>query len=171
MQLEKTGARKRRNEMKKLIMAASIAAIACGCITHSKNDGGDADLQPKIVKDIVYEKYDVGKAPVTGTEAISYIKLGIYTIKWGGTATHFANNAPIGNIGIFGKTPAQLAMNGAYANACEQGKCDSIVGSRYKIKSEDYFLFGTVTCEASGYPAKLTGVELRENKAACQDCK
>ena len=157
--------------MKKLIMAASVAALACGCITHIKNDGGDACLQPKVVKDIVHEKYEVGTAPVTGTEAISYLNLGFYTFMWGGTATHIADNAPIGDIGIFGRTPQQLAMNGAYANACEEGKCDSIVGSRYKIKNEDYFICGTVRCEASGYPAKLVGVELIENKGKGCDCK
>lgn len=157
--------------MKKLMMAAVVAAVACGCITNVKNDGGDACLQPSVVKDIVHEKYDIGTAPVTGTEAISYINLGFFKIKWGASATHIADRAPIGKVGLFGKTPAQLAMNGAYANACEQGSCDSIVGSRYKIKEEDYFIFGTVRCEASGYPAKLKGVELIpacDGKGACK---
>ena len=150
--------------MKRIMMATAIAVVACGCITNIKNDGGDACLHPKVAKDIVHEKYDIGTAPVTGTEAISWIKLGLLTIKWGGTATHIANQAPIGDVGFFGKTPEQLAMNGAYANACDQGKCDSIVGSRYTITDEDYFIFGTVRCEAKGYPAKLVGVEKIENK-------
>ena len=160
--------------MKKLMMAAVIASAACGCVTNIKNDGGDACLAPKIEKDIVHEKYDIGTAPITGTEAISYIKLGFFTIKWGGSATHIANMAPIGNIGFFGKTPTQLAMNGAYANACDQGNCDSIVGSRYKITDDNYFVYGKVTCEASGYPAKLKGVELIPacgGKGACKCCK
>lgn len=156
--------------MKKAIMAVAITAMACGCITNIKNDGGDACLRPAVSKDIVHEKYDVGTAPVTGTESISWIKLGLFTIKWGGTATHIANGAPIGNVGFFGETPTQLAMNGAYANACDQGNCDSIVGSRYTIRDESYFVFGTVRCEAKGYPAKLTGVELIENKTPCT-CK
>lgn len=157
--------------MKRIIFAATIGAIACGCITNVRNDGGDACLKPKIVKDIVHEKYEVGKAPVTGTESISYIKFGPFVIKWGGTATHIASGAPIGDVGFLGKTPEQLAMNGAYANACEQGDCDTIVGSRYKVKLEDYVVYGKATCEASGYPAKLTGVELVENKGVCQGGK
>ncbi len=156
--------------MKKCIMAAVVAAAACGCVTNIKNDGGDACLHPDVVKDIVHEKYDVGTVPVTGTEGISYIKLGFFTIKWGGSATHIADRAPIGNVGFFGPRPEQLAMNGAYANACEQANCDSIVGSRYKITDDNYFVYGKVTCEASGYPAKLKGVELIENKSASSAC-
>ena len=37
--------------MKKLMMAAALAALACGCVTVNKNDGGDACLKPKICKD------------------------------------------------------------------------------------------------------------------------
>lgn len=153
--------------MKKLLMAASIAAVACGCITTDKNDGGDACLKPTIVKDIVHEKYSVDTNPVTAAESLTYIKFGPYNFSWGGTATHIADNAPIGNVNFFGLTPWQKAQNGAFANACDQAKCDNIVGARYKYTNEDYFIYGKVTCEATGYPAKLTGVELIENKGCC----
>ena len=36
--------------MKKLIMTAALAAVACGCITVNKNDGGESDMKTKICK-------------------------------------------------------------------------------------------------------------------------
>ena len=153
--------------MKKLMMAAAVAAIACGCITNHKNDGGDACLKPAIAKDIVHEKYSVEQTPVTAAESINYINLFYFSFSWGGTATHFADNAPIGDVRFTGLTPQQKAQNGAFANACDQAKCDDIVGARYKYTDENYFIYGKVTCEATGYPAKLTGVELIENKTPC----
>ena len=153
--------------MKKLMMTAAVAAIACGCITNHKNDGGDACLKPAIVKDIVHEKYAVEKNPVTAAESINYIQFGPFSFTWGGTATHIADRAPIGDVRFTGPTPQQKAQNGAFANACDQAKCDSIVGARYKYTHEDYLIYGKVTCEATGYPSKLTGVELIENKGCC----
>ena len=161
------GVRTKQN-MKKLMMTAAVAAIACGCITNHKNDGGDACLKPAIAKDIVHEKYSVEKNPVTAAESINYLQIGPLSFTWGGTATHFADCVPIGKVNeYFGYTPQQEAQNGAFANACDQAKCDNIVGARYKYTNEKYFIYGKVTCEATGYPAKLTGVELIENKTPC----
>ena len=38
--------------MKKLMVIAAIAALATGCVTNYRNDGGNADLKPTIVRDI-----------------------------------------------------------------------------------------------------------------------
>ena len=158
--------------MKKLMMTAALAALACGCITNFKNDGGDACLKPAIAKDIVHEKYTVDQNPVTAAESLTYINFGLFNVSWGGTATHFADNAPIGAVRWTGLTPQQKAQNGAFANACDQAKCDNVVGARYKYTVENYLIYGKVTCEATGYPAKLTGVELIENKTpGCCKCK
>ena len=62
------------------------------------------------------------------------------------------------------------AKNGAYANACDAAKCDQVVGARYKVTTEDYFVFKKINAEITGYPASLTGVELIENKTPCA-CK
>ena len=145
--------------MKKLMMAAALAALATGCITVNKNDGGDACLKPAIAKDIVHEKYEVGTTPVTATESLNVL-FGL--ISWGKTATHIADDAPYR---FFDKYA--IVRNGAYANACDQAKCDSIVGTRYNVRVEDYYVFKKLTCEISGYPAKIVGVELIENKVPC----
>lgn len=150
--------------MKKLMMAAALAALATGCITVNKNDGGDDVLKPAIAKDVVHEKYEVGTTPVTATESLNVL---FNLIVWGKTATHHADEAPYRFLDKVGQ-----AKNGAYANACDQAKCDSIVGARYNVRVEDYFVFKKLTCEITGYPAKITGVELIENKTppACT-CK
>ena len=155
--------RNRENEgkMKKIMVAAALAALATGCITVNKNDGGDDCVKPKIVKDIVHEKYEVGTAPITATESLNVL-FGVIT--WGNTATHIADASPFRNpFDVTGKV-----RNGAYANACDQAKCDSVVGTRYNVRVEDYFVFKKLTCEITGYPAKLTGVELIENKGCCK---
>lgn len=142
--------------MKKLMMVAALAALATGCITVHKNDGGDDFLKPAIAKDIVHEKYEVGTTPVTATESLSVL---FNLIAWGQTSTHIADEAPYHFFDKIGQV-----KNGAYANACDQAKCDSIVGTRYNVRVENYFVFKKITCEISGYPAKITGVELIENK-------
>ena len=151
-----------RKEMKKLMMAVALAALATGCITVNKNDGGDDILKPAIAKDIVHEKYEVGKTPVTATESLNVL---FGFIVWGKTATHRADEAPYKWFDKVGE-----AKNGAYANACDQAKCDSIVGTRYNIRIENYFVFKKLSCEITGYPAKITGVELIENKGAPCGC-
>ena len=138
--------------MKKLIAAVSLAVLATGCITVNKNDGGNNCLNPRIVKDQVHEKYELGTTPVTATETMNVL-FGL--IKWGKTSSHFADAAPFQFLDVVGEV-----RNGAYANACDQAKCDSIVGTRYNVRVEDYFVFKKLNCEITGYPAKLTGVEL-----------
>lgn len=138
--------------MKKLMVVAVLAAMASGCISVNKNDGGDACLRPCIVKDKVHEKYEVGTTPVTATESLNVL-FGFIT--WGKTATHKADAAPFAWFDKVGE-----AKNGAYANACDQANCDSIVGTRYNVRVEDYFVFKKLSCEITGYPAKITGVEL-----------
>ena len=142
--------------MKNLMIVAAMAALMTGCIAVHKNDGGNDCLQPAIAKDIVHEKYEVGTDPVTATETLNVL---FNFIAWGKTATHCADAAPARWFDKVG-----IVKNGAYANACDKAKCDSIVGTHYTVNVEDYFVFKKFKCEVKGYPAKLTGVELIENK-------
>ena len=143
--------------MKKLMMAMALVALGCGCVSTHKNDGGDASLEVPVVKDVVHEKYEIKNDPVTGEESLNVL-CGL--IVWGKTATHYADAAPFRFFDKIGE-----AKNGAYANACDKAKCDAIVGAHYKVRIEDYFVFKKMTCEIFGYPAKITGVELIENKS------
>lgn len=141
--------------MKKLVLALATASALCGCIVIHKNDGGEANLAPMIAKDIVHEKYNVDQMPVTATESLNVL---FGFIKFGSTATHIADAARAHFFDTEGRV-----RNGAYANACDQARCDAIVGARYNVQVEDYFVFRKYTCEITGYPAKLVGVEVIEN--------
>ena len=156
--------------MKKLMIGAAIAAIACGCVSVNQNDGGNACRRPCIAKDIVHEKFSVAKNTVSAQDQINVL---FGFISWGSTATHTADAVCCGKkdaahplLALFPSTAAK-AKNGAYANACDAAKCDQIVGAKYKVTTDDYFVFKKVKAEITGYPASLTGVELIENKTPC----
>ena len=154
--------------MKKLMIGAAIAAIACGCVSVNQNDGGSACRKPCIAKDIVHEKFTVATNTVSAEDQINVL---FGFISWGSTATHTADAVCCGEKPLFPfLVPLSAkAKNGAYANACDAAKCDQIVGAKYKVTIDDYFVFKKVKAEITGYPASLTGVELIENKTPC--CK
>lgn len=146
--------------MKKLMCAAAVAAIACGCVSVNKNDGGNSDLRPPVAKDIVHECLKIEKETVTAEDQISCL---FGFICWGSTATHSCDQSECG-FGMKAK-----AKDGAYANACDAAKCDQIVGARYKITTENYFFFAKCKAEVTGFPAKVEKCEVIENKVPC--CK
>lgn len=152
--------------MKKLMAAATMVALASGCVTNFRNDGGDADLKPAIVRDVAYEKYDISDKAVTATEQ----KIGILPGVWGncftvgGIAKHYADNVEHWKDV---KETIMLAKNGAYALACEKAGCDSLVGTRYDVVYKWYYLWNEATVTVTGYPAKLTGVEFRKANLDC----
>ena len=69
--------------MKKIIVASALAALACGCITVNKNDGGNSCLKPAVVKDKVHIKYELGKDRVNATDQVFCL---FGWISWGSTA-------------------------------------------------------------------------------------
>ena len=148
--------------MKKLMMACVLAATAAsmtGCISVNKNDGGESCLRPRICKDCIHEKYAVGDKTVSASETIQNV-MGF--ISWGATATHRADQAEFSGFG-----PTAKAKNGDYAKACEAAKCDQIVGARYTITKEDYFVYSKVKAEITGYPVTMTGVEVVPGCCKC----
>ena len=142
--------------MKKLIMGIALVALAAGCNSVYKNDGGDADLRPTIIRDVAYEKYDIKSTQVDSVDN----RVGIFGfLVLGGIAGHYADNAPSG---WFDNRTVAAAKNGAYAAACEAAGCDTLVGCRYTIDYTNYFLWDEAKVKVTGYPAKLVGVEFRK---------
>ncbi len=135
-----------------LALTAVVAMCATGCIFVHKNDGGESDLRPNIIKDKVHEKYEVGDKTVSATETLQCV-LGFIT--WGRTASHIADQAEFSGFG-----PTAAVKNGAYANACEAAGCDQIAAARYTITVEDYFVYAKYKAEITGYPVKVSGVEI-----------
>ena len=152
--------------MKKLMIGIGLMAVFAGCkTTVYKNDGGDADLRPTIVRDIAYEKYDVKSTVVESVDNRIGILPGFFGgITVGGVAEHLADNV---DQGFSVRKTIRIAKNGAYAAACEQAKCDSLVGTRYDVQYNNYFLWDTATVTVKGYPTKLTGVEFHKANLDC----
>ena len=138
--------------MKKLMIGAAIAAIACGCTTVNRNDGGNSCLRPRVIKDGMQIKYDVGKEKVSGADQVNCL---FGFISWGSTASHVCDQSEGSNF-----FAADKVKNGAYANACDAGKCDQIVAARYTITTDDYFVFKKIKAEVSGFPATAKAVEV-----------
>lgn len=139
--------------MKKVLSILALAALASGCITVNKNDGGESSMTMPIIKDIIHEKITVADTPVSAQDEVQCL-FGI--ICWGSSATHVADVTD--ELVPFGALVK--AKNGAYANACDQAKCDRLVGTRYTVTTDDYFVYKKVKAEISGYPATLSGVEV-----------
>jgi len=148
--------------MKKLLVVSALAAMATGCICVNKNDGGESNLRPCIVKDRVHEKYTVQDKTVSASEEVQCL---FGFICWGATASHVADQAEFSGFGAKAKV-----KNGAYAKACEAAGCDQIAGARYTITTDDYFVYQKVKAEITGYPVKLVGVDILPPcpKAPCE---
>ena len=141
-------------QMKQVILAAAFAALATGCISVHKNEGSNSNVQPNIARDIVHEKYEVGKTPVEATDSVKCL---FKFICWGSSATHIADQLDLGRM-PFGAD--SRAKRGAYANALDASKADSLAGVRYEVTTKDYFVYQESTAKAVGYPVKLTGVDI-----------
>ena len=153
--------------MKKLMMVTALAALATGCVTNYRNDGGDSDLKPTIVRDVAYEKYDISDKTVQASEqCIGILPLftggNLFTI--GGMAQHLADNVEKQG---YAQASIMRAKNGAYALACEKAGCDTLVGTRYDVVYKWYYLWNEATVTVTGYPAKLTGVEFHKANLDC----
>ena len=139
--------------MNKLMAAALVAAVACGCVTVNKNDGGESNMRAKVVKDVIHEKYAVAEQTVSAADEIQCL---FGFICWGSSATHIADTTD--ELFPFGMIPK--AKNGAYANACDAAGCDQLVGTRYKVTTTDYFVYAKCKAEVTGYPASVVGVDV-----------
>jgi len=155
--------KKKGNQMKRLIIGVTLAVVSAGCVSRFKNDGGDANLRPEIVRDIAYEKYSIDEDEITSVDQ----RIGIlFPFGWltgepiiiGGLAGHFADNV---DQGWSPYTTARMAKNGAYAAACEAAKCDSIVGARYDVVYKNYLFWDQATVTVKGHPARFKGIEYR----------
>ncbi len=147
--------------MKKMMLLAAAATLLTGCVTNFKNDGGNADLKPKIVRDIAYEKYEISSSTVSASDQIvGILPIGTWNMfTVGGMATHLADD--IKDLG-YQQESIRKAKSGAYAIACEKAGCDSLVGTRYEVTYKWYYFWNEATVTVTGYPAKLTGVEFRK---------
>lgn len=136
--------------MKKLMVVAALAALATGCASTCRNEGGNSLLRPGVVRDGMHLKYEVGQNRVSGSEQINCL-FGFIT--WGGSG----NICDQSESGFGGKAAVR---DGAYANACTAANCDQLVGARYSIYKKDWFVFARYSAEVTGFPAKVVSVDV-----------
>jgi len=154
--------------MKKLtLLLGCVAAVGImtGCTSFNTSDG--ASLMPQVSADHPgYEaKLSVGDKRIQG-EATVNVLFGIFA--WGtdgyadntklSTASPVALPLPVPVPVPELPTAEDFAKKASVYNVCEAKKVDTLVGSRYTIKTVDYFVFKIINCKVEGFPAKITGV-------------
>lgn len=141
--------------MKKIPIFAGVAlALMTGCMSTNTNDGA-TPVSFAVAKAYTAD-VDVQKE-ATQAEATVNCLFGLIT--WG--VSEYADDAFVTSntgLGLF-KDPATVAKQGATYKACDATKADYLLGATYRIDTQDYFIFKTVKCTATGYPATVKGVK------------
>ncbi|QSH41275.1 hypothetical protein P0136_08880 [Lentisphaerota bacterium ZTH] len=132
--------------------AAAIGFGTTGCTSVNTNDGGNSvDVEKlKIPEYEAVVKHQPKK--VTGQASI-HVLFGLFS--WGGDGC--ADCTRMGSMSFMSSSAE--AKSAAVYNACKLNKADMILGSKYEIKSTDYFVYRKVNCKVTGYPANVTGIK------------
>ena len=146
--------------MKKL-MTVAIGMIAIsmmtGCLSSAVTKGGTYANLPDPTPD-EYKIHWENEEGMIETTATVTLTLGVFS---GG------DNAPwmlrdqevrswLGRV----YTTESKARNAALYKACQQAKCDALIGAMYEVETESYGpFFETATCKVRGWPARITGIE------------
>ena len=122
----------------------------------SRNDSGKRRYGfGRDHKQAVIEK----KAAAASGEATIYSLFGIFT--WG--VSNFADDSFVmrenNNSFLLTIDPLAVAKQGAVYNACKTANSDMLLGAKYVINTNDYFVFKTINCKATGFPGVLKDVK------------
>lgn len=155
--------------MKKLMMVA-IGMVACsvmtGCMSSAVTKGGSYANLPDPKPD-EYQIHWENEDNTIETTATVYGG-------WFGFCGGSSDKAPWmlrdqAAVNFFGARVYSLeskARNAALYKACQQKKCDALIGTMYEVETKSYGPFYSVsTCKVKGWPARITGIEKVANKA------
>lgn len=151
--------------MKKLMMAA-IGMVACsvvtGCVSNAVTKGGTyANLpDPKPDEYLIHWENEDSTIEMDAT-VFSVLRI----FDGGDSAPWMLRDQESRN--FFGMRNFSLeskARNAALYKACQQAKCDALIGAMYEIESKDYWLYNVSKCKVKGWPASITGIEKVANK-------
>ena len=63
-------------------------------------------------------------------------------------------------LGVRVYTAESKARNAALYKACQQAKCDALIGATYEVETVGFAPYFTkATCKVKGWPARITGIE------------
>ncbi len=143
--------------MKKLMMmalfAGVVAFVATGCTTITTSDGAERMDLPESVSTDYRANFEHKNVRVKGSGNVNVL-FGIFA--WGSEG--FAENSDLSYFSFF-PSPANYAKSSAVYNACQTNGADTLLGTRYKVTTTDYFVFKQVKCEVEGFPAVMTSIE------------
>ena len=158
--------------MNKLMMTAIglvVCSVTTGCISEATTKGGTYANLPDPTPD----EYQIHWENEDNTIEMTAIACG----GWFGIFGH-NDNAPwmlrdqeqAKTFGPFdlGRryTTESKARNAALYKACQQAKCDALIGAMYEVETESFGPFFEMSrCTVKGWPARITGIEKVTNKA------
>ncbi len=145
---------------KSVLLLAGSAVLASvlmsGCATRNTSQGAYA---PEVTVEKKYEAVIEKKAAAASGEATIYSLFGIFT--WG--VSNFADDSFVmrenNNSFLLTIDPLAVAKQGAVYNACKTANSDMLLGAKYVINTNDYFVFKTINCKATGFPGVLKDVK------------
>ncbi len=154
-----------------LVAVAAVAVVMTGCKTTYTNDMA-ADSKSAMVPAVFQLKIEHKDTKVEG-EATVHTLFSLFS--WGTdsyaertflggsaatSATYGASMVPMAGLfsGIF-PDPVILAKKAASYNACKAAQADLLIGAKYIVVEDWYFVYSKVNCKVSGYPGFEKGVE------------
>lgn len=149
--------------MKKIAMCL-VAVVACGitltgCKTTYTNDAA-YDSKSVMVPAAYQLKIEHQDTKVEGSATVHSV-LGWFC--WG--VSNYADRTALGESGAASSLfsiipdPVGVAKKGAVYNACKATGCDLLIGTKYEIVENWYFVYSQINCKVSGYPGFEKGVE------------
>ena len=146
-----------------LAMCALAALLAVtGCKSINTSDAGNMTLNPQVTgpMDTYRPLYQVDEAKTVEGNAKIHSLFGLFV--WGGSGTADFADMTSESEGFLAKWLPDAKKTGAksaFYDACVKNNCDSVVASRYTIKTTDYVVYAQYNITIKGYPAKQTGIE------------
>ena len=151
--------------MKKLIIA-TVSVVACsvmvGCMSSAVSKGGTYANLPDPKPD-EYQIHWENQDKTIQTEAVVFSVFKVF--EGGDKAPWMLRDQENRNFfGIRNYSLESKARNAALYKACQQSKCDALIGAMYEVETEDYILYSVSKCKVTGWPARITGIEKVSNK-------
>ncbi len=154
--------------MKKLMMVA-IGMVACSVMTGCKSSAVTKGGSYANLPDPTPDEYKIHWEHEDNTiETTATVYGGLFGFCGGSSdkAPWMLRDAEQRT--IFGSLPYDIshrARNAALYKACQQKKCDALIGAQYEVETTSYGMFySESTCKVKGWPARITGIETVANK-------
>lgn len=148
--------------MKKLMMVAvGLIAISAttGCVSNAVTKGGTYANLPDPTPD-EYKIHWENEDNIIETKATVCGGLFGFCGKSDNAPWMLRDQESRNFFGMREYSTESKARNAALYKACQQAKCDAIIGAMYEVEIEDYCgFFSIATCKVKGWPARITGIE------------